>query len=224
MIVNQEILSFKDIPIIAASSHKSILLLRHSYRESLQNGSLDPGLTPEGWEYAVSCGKLLKDMKEVCFGASHRKRTIETVRAIIEGSKQGDEKSPIEDYPLLYDTALFSPPEGLGLAIENHTIPQLLKCYFTSGNAPTMKGRKEFAESLTDFLTGTSFAKKNVILASHDIILMALLTHYKVYPFHEEDWCGYVQGVFLHQDPAGNWTISYAVPDKENRKKHKLFV
>jgi hypothetical protein len=83
---------------------------------------------------------------------------------------------------------------------------------------------KDYASGLADFLTQTEFEKKNVILASHDIVLIALLTYFKVYPFREDDWFGYVQGALLSSNSAGQWTISYAVPDKENRKECKLFV
>ena len=51
--VNRTIISFREIPDISEAAHKSRLLLRHSYRESLQGGNLDPGLTAEGWDYAV---------------------------------------------------------------------------------------------------------------------------------------------------------------------------
>ena len=221
--VNREIISFKDIPAIADNSEKSVLLIRHSYRESLQNGNLDPGLTSEGWEYAVQCGTYLKSMKELCFGASPRKRTFQTVEAIIKGGELGEENT-INPYPCLHDTAMFSPPEGLALSLENHTLPQLLKMYYSTGKAPTMIDLKDFAENLASFLTTTKFEKKNVILTTHDIILIALLTYFKVYPFREDDWCGYVQGAFFHQDQKGVWTISYAVPDKNNRPQCKLFV
>ena len=83
---------------------------------------------------------------------------------------------------------------------------------------------KDFAGNLASFLTTTEFEKKNVILATHDILLIALLTYFKVYPFREDDWCGYVQGAFFYQDKTGVWTISYAVPDKNNRPQCKLFV
>lgn len=222
--INKEILSFKDIPSMMENSGRSILLIRHSYRESLKNGNIDPGLTAEGWDYAVECGRFLKGIKEVCFGASPRKRTLQTVQGLMEGGELGDSTSNLTAYPQLYETALFSSPEALDISLENNTLPRLLKTFFTTGSAPTMVGMKEFAEKLADFLTGTEFEKKNVILASHDIILMTLLLHYEVYAFHEEDWCGYVQGAFLHQDMEGNWTLSYTVPDKENRKKHRLFV
>ena len=222
--VNKEIISFKEIPLLSENAGKSVLLLRHSYRESLQHGNLDPGLTAEGWEYAVECGTFLKGMKDVCFGASPRKRTIQTVQALIKGGELCEGEPLIATFPQLHDTAMFSPPEMLGVSIAENTLSQLLRTYYATGNAPSMIGLEEFAGGLADFLTGTEFGKKNVILATHDIVLIALLSFFRVYPFREEDWCGYVQGAFLYSDKNGQWTICYAVPDKATRKECKLFV
>ena len=222
--VNKEIISFNEIPAIAEKSSKSVLLVRHSYRESLQNGNLDPGLTGEGWDYAVSCGRFLKGLKDVCFGASPRKRTFQTVQALIEGGELGPKESFIEAYPRLHDTSLFSPPEMLGVTVADNTLVPLLLKYYATGSAPSMIDLKDYASGLADFLTQTEFEKKNVILASHDIVLIAFLTYFKVYTFREDDWFGYVQGALLSSDSAGQWTIAYAVPDKENRKECKLFV
>ena len=220
--IHKEILSFSDMPEIAARSEKTVLLIRHSVRESLQNGSHDPGLTVEGREYARQCGTFLRGMKDVCFGSSFRKRTIETVEAIIEGAEF--EPSEIKLYPMIYDTAQFYRPEDLDITIDNGDIASLLKQYYTTGQADRMVPLPEYHRNLLAFLTTTAFEKKNVILATHDIILIALLTYFKVYPFREDDWCGYVQGAFFHQDQKGVWTISYAVPDKNNRPQCKLFV
>jgi broad specificity phosphatase PhoE len=222
--VNKKIISFKDIPSLSESVRKSVLLVRHSYRESLQNGNLDPGLTAEGWDYAVECGKFLKGMKDVCFGSSPRKRTIQTVQALVKGGELQTEEPLIAEYPQLHDTAMFSPPEMLGITIADNTISQRLHTYFSTGNEPSMVALKDFAGGLADFLTGTDFGKKNVILATHDILLIALLSFFRVYPFREDDWCGYVQGAFLYQDKNGQWTICYAVPDRETRQQYKLFV
>ena len=221
--INKKIVSFKEIPALSENASATILLLRHSYRESLQGG-LDPGLTEEGWAYAVECGKLLKGLKDVCFGASPRKRTFQTVEAIIEGGELPNKGGVIVPFPQLHDTSLFSPPEMLGVSVADNTLSQLLREYFTTGKAPSMIGIKDYAGSLADFLTGTRFEKKNVILATHDIVLIALLSYFRVYPFCEKDWCGYVQGAFLYSDARGQWTICYTVPDKETRKACQLFV
>ena len=73
-------------------------------------------------------------------------------------------------------------------------------------------------------LTETDFGRKNAVLATHDILLVALLSEYNVYPFRLDDWCGYVQGAALFRDKTGVWSIAYAVPDAANRRKYALFV
>ena len=213
-------ISFEDAVRLSAVSERSVLLVRHSYRESLVNGNHDPGLTAAGYEYAVECGKFLKGMKNLCFGASSRKRTTETVEALISGAKVT--ASDIVPCPLLHDTAMFSPPENLGIAIENGTIPSLLKSYFLTGSASGMRDIREYAPALLAFLTG-DFPCPNVILSSHDIVVVALLSFFKVWKFTPEDWCGYVQGAFLYRQ-NGTWKIAYCVPDKQNRPQTPLFV
>ena len=217
---HKEMISFEDTVKLSAVSERSVLLVRHSYRESLVNGNHDPGLTAAGYEYAVECGRFLKDMKNLCFGASSRKRTTETVKALISGPKFT--ASDIVPCPLLHDTAMFSPPENLGIAIENGTIPSLLKSYFLTGSAPGMRDIREYAPALLAFLTG-DFPCPNVILSSHDIVVVALLSFFNVWKFAPEDWCGYVQGAFLYRQ-NGSWNIAYCVPDKQNRPQTPLFV
>lgn len=218
--IHKEMISFEDAAKLSAVSEQSVLLVRHSYRESLVNGNHDPGLTAAGYEYAVECGKFLKDMKNVCFGASSRKRTTETVKALISGA--GFTASDIVPCPVLHDTAMFSPPENLGIAIENGSIPSLLKSYFLTGTAPGMRDIKEYAPALLAFLTG-DFPYPNVILSTHDIVVVALLSFFKAWSFTAEDWCGYVQGAFLYRQ-NGDWNIAYCVPDKLNRPQTPLFV
>ncbi len=217
---HKEIMSFEEAARLSAVSDRSVLLVRHSFRESLVNGNHDPGLTAEGYEYAVESGKFLKDMKNVCFGASSRKRTTETVKALIAGANFA--ASDIVPCPLLHDTAMFSPPENLGIAIENGTIPSLLKSYYQTGTATGMRDIREYAPELLAFLTG-DFPCPNVILSTHDIVAVALLSYFKVWKFTPEDWCGYVQGAFLYLQ-NGIWNIAYCVPDKTNRPVTQLFV
>ena len=218
--VNQNIVSFNEAVKISEASDRSVLMVRHSYRESLVNGNHDPGLTAAGWEYAVECGKFLTGMKNVCFGASSRKRTVETVEALISGAKFT--ATDIAHHPLLHDTAMFSKPENLGIAIENGDVPALLKSYFSTGEAPGMRPMKEFVPELLSLLCG-SFPCPNVILSTHDIVAVALLSSLHVYEFKPDDWCGYVQGAFLYQQ-NGMWNIAYCVPDTSNRPATKLFV
>ena len=224
MNINHEIISFSDIPILASNAQKSVLLVRHSYRESLQNGNMDPGLTVEGFDYAIECGTFLTGLKDVCFGSSPRRRTIQTIQCVAKGGNLGDETIAIPTYNQLHDTAMFSPPEALGWAVDNNTLGKLLNEYYSTGNAQDMIPLKEFAANLANFLTQTKFEKKNVILASHDIIIISLLTYFNVYKFQLNDWFGYVQGAFLYQNNNDQWTICYAVPDKNNRQVCQLFV
>ena len=220
MKINKNIISFADIPAVAAASSKSVLLVRHSYRESLVGGNHDPSLTARGKEYAQECGNLLKGLQNVCFGASSRKRTMETVEGLITGA--GFSAKEIVPCPLLHDTAMFLKPDNLAAAIESGSIPMLLKSYFTTGTAPGMHHIKEFAPALFTFLA-SDFPCPNVVLSTHDIVVVALLSFFQVYEFKQDDWCGYIQGAFMYcQD--GEWTLAYAVPDSANRIKAQLFV
>ena len=216
----KEILSFEDAVKTAGISEKSVLVVRHSYRESLINGNHDPGLTAAGWDYAVECGKLLKGLPEVCFGSSSRKRTEETIQGLIRGGEFGEQE--IVPYPVLHDTAMFTRPENEDIAIEEGRIPTLLREYFTTGCAPGMRHIQEYVPDLLSVLTA-DHARRNVVLCTHDIIVVALLSFFGVYQFAPDDWCGYIQGAFLYRQD-GSWSISYIVPDRENRKPAALFV
>lgn len=220
--INHEILSFYDFTAVAERSVKTVLLVRHSYRESLKNGSHDPGLTPEGWEYAKECGALLKGLKDVCYGSSRRQRTLQTIEALREGGEL--EQGEIRICPEIFDTAIFQKPEDLDITIDNGSLPRLLQSFYMTGKAERMIDLPVYHKKLFSFLTETSFEKKNVILASHDNIVAALLLPLNVYPFQQSDWCGYVQGAALYQSADGDWTIGYIVPDKTKRKKHALFI
>ena len=52
--IEKKLLSFRDIPALADRAERSVLLLRHSMRESLNHGT-DPVLTPEGTAFARQC-------------------------------------------------------------------------------------------------------------------------------------------------------------------------
>lgn len=218
--VNKEIFSFEDAVAVSRTAQRSVLLLRHSYRESLAQGNYDPGLTQAGWDYAVACGKFLKGMENVTFVSSSRKRTLETLKALICGAEL--ENGEIPHLAQLHDTALFEKPENLGISIEEGTLPALLKEYYATGNAPGMRPVQEFVPELLGALTAPR-PRPNVICCTHDIIAVALLNFYKVYDFTPSDWCGYVQGAFLYlQDEK--WQIAYIVPDKSARPLTGLFV
>ena len=161
--IQKKILSFREIPELAAKSQKTVLMLRHSIRESLVNGNYDPRLTAEGRQYAVDCGKLLTGLKDAGFGASPRRRTIETAQALIEG---GNFQTPqnIRLCPEIYDHSMFESPQALEEAIDNGTIPMLFRQYFATGKAEGMKDAKLFVADLLNFLTQTRFNTKNTIL------------------------------------------------------------
>ena len=218
--VHTEILSFRNMPLLAEKFDRTVLLLRHSMRETLNHG-LDPGLTAEGRNYALQCGKLLSGLADVSFGASPRKRTIETAQALQQGGKLGN--SGIAVYTEIQDTALFTRPENLEIAIKSGKVPEILKEYFTTGKAPGTLDLADYSEKLLNFLAGTKFRTRNTILLSHDIICASLLLPQKVYPFKLDDWCGYIQGAAL-LITDGTCHLYYIVPSAENRQKSALFV
>lgn len=220
MNIVKEILSFPETVAVSHKSKKSVWLLRHSMRESLTAG-LDPGLTCEGKKYAQECGTFLGGIDEPFFGASPRLRCIETVKAIMAGGNYGE--NPVETFPELHDTALFDPPEALGRAVKAGNTAQLLAEYYSKGVAPDMIPLEEFSPRLLAFLQNAS-SRRNVVLSTHDIIVVSLLLPFKVYDFHQQDWCGYVQGAFLFQDDSNNWNLAYTVADTQNRQKYQLFI
>lgn len=219
--VGNKIMSFREIPVLAAGAEKSVLLLRHSMRESLTHGT-DPVLTPEGTAFAHRCGRLLAGLPEAGFGASPRKRAILTAEAL----KQEISPAPAETviFPEIADTAMFMRPDLLDAALKKHNIPEILQQYFTTGHAEGLIDRKDFASGLLKFLTNTEFKSRNTILISHDILIVCLLTYLKVYPFVMSDWCGYIQGAALFRSHEGGWSIYYTVPDAANRPKTAVFV
>ena len=218
--VNRMILSFKDMPRLAEQCEKTVLLLRHSMRETLNNG-IDPGLTAEGADYARQCGTFLAGMKEVSFGASPRKRTFETAQGLQNGG--GFPVSEIETYPEISELGLFSHPENLAAMLKDGSLAEVLRSYFTTGKAPGTVDLEEYARGLSDFLTQSRFKSRNTILLSHDIVCVSLLLPRRVYPFKLDDWCGYIQGGALLCS-KGQWQLHYIVPDAADRKQHALFV
>ena len=55
-------------------------------------------------------------------------------------------------------------------------------CWQKRFTAPSMIDIKDFADGLAAFLISTNFEKKNVILSTHDIIIITLLSYFQVYP------------------------------------------
>ena len=219
--VENKILSFREIPGLAAGAERSVLLLRHSMRASLNHGT-DPVLTPEGTAFALHCGRLLAGLSEAGFGASPRKRAILTAEALKQEISPAPAVSAV--FPEIADTAMFMRPDLLDAALKKHNIPEILHEYFTTGHAEGLIDRKDFASGLLKFLTNTDFNRRNMILISHDILIVSLLTYLKVYPFVMDDWCGYIQGAALFRSHEGGWSIYYTVPDAANRPRTAVFV
>jgi len=216
-----QILSFRDIPALAERSERSVVLLRHSMRVSLNHGT-DPGLTPEGTAFARQCGTLLAGLSEAGFGASPRKRALLTAEALKQEIDPAAGETAV--FPELADTAMFVRPDMLDIALRNSKIPAILREYYTTGHTEGLIDRKDFASGLMQFLTSRDFKSRNTILITHDILIVCLLTHLKVYPFEFNDWCGYIQGAALFRSTDGVWSIRYTVPDAANRPKTALFV
>ena len=223
MQVQHEILSFREVVALSRASVKTRLLLRHSMRRSLTEG-LDPGLTPEGVDYALSCGKLLAGLEDLAVGASPRKRCFETAQNLIRGGTLPVKENEIFLCPEVGDDAMFHSPAEMKKALSSPHVKKLLETYYSSGGAPGMKPLNEFASVLTSFLTENAFEKRNVLLLTHDIVCVCLHLYWKTYPFRQDDWMGYIQGVFFRQSPEGLWSVSYVVPDVLTRGKSTLFV
>lgn len=218
--INKKILSFREILPYALDAEKSVILLRHSMRQTLNNGS-DPGLTPEGTAYALQCGTLLAGLSETAFGASPRKRTVETARSLQIGG--GFPQTEIKVYPEIRDTSLFTHEDNLDIAIKEGKVAEILQEYFTTGKAGGMIDLDTYSAQLLQFLTGNVFEQRNTILLAHDIVCASLMLPLKIYPFKMDDWCGYIQGASLFLN-RGKWHIFYTVPDAEKREKYALFV
>lgn len=222
---DQRTLSFRDAAEQAARSDRTVLLLRHSMRESLKNGTSDPPLTPEGMEYAKSCAAPLTALgHDTGFGASPRIRGIQTAEAIRQGIGKDVENKEIRTVEEISDTAMFEYPERLDDALKNSDVPALLRQYYSTGRCPGMKDLEPFAVGLAGFLTETDFGSRNMILISHDIVIVALMSVLKAHVFKADDWCGYLEGAALFRSRVGEWTIGYVVPDLRTKKKMTLFI
>lgn len=220
--VNRSPVFFGDIAAIARGSVRTVLMVRHSIRESLRAGSVDPALTPEGKALARRCGQLLSGLGDVSFGASPRQRTRETARCLLEGGKFG--KRDVRDFPEIGDLTIFSRPVDFEAMLRTHNTELVMRDYFASGHANGLKDMPLFAGQLLNFLTGTRFGSPCTVLVSHDVLAMAILSALGVRTFTLDDWCGYLHGVLLAQDEKGGWTAAYAVPDYDAGKKYSLFV
>ena len=221
----QNIFSYRSAAERAARSDRTVLLLRHSMRVSLKNGTSDPPLTPEGAEYAKNCAAPLAALgPDTGFGASPRIRGIQTAEAIRLGIGKEVENKAVRTVEEISDTAMFDYPGRLDDALKNSDIPALLRQYYSTGRCPGMKDLEPFGTGLAGFLTETDFGCRNTILISHDIVIVALMSVLKAHVFQPDDWCGYLEGAALFRSPDGDWTIGYVVPDLRTKKKMSLFI
>lgn len=221
--VNREPVLLGDVPALADASDRTVLVVRHSIRESLRAGSVDPDLTPEGTELAQRCGRLLSGLgQNVFFAASPRTRTRRTAECMMEGG--GFPRQDVRDCPELGDLTIFARPVDFEAMLRTRNTENVMREYFSTGHAEGLKDMKPFAEELLSFLTGTPFPASRAVIVSHDVLAMSILSALGVRVFRIEDWCGYLHGVLLTRGRDGIWTASYAVPDYDAGKKHRLFV
>ncbi|MBQ7731640.1 MAG: phosphoglycerate mutase family protein [Lentisphaeria bacterium] len=221
--VNREPVLLGDIPAIADESDRTVLVVRHSIRESLRAGSVDPDLTPEGIELAQQCGHLLSGLgDDVLFAASPRTRTRRTAECLMEGG--GFRRQEVRDCPELGDLTIFSRPVDFEAMLRTRNTENVMREYFSTGHAEGLKDMRPFAEELLAYLTETPFPASRTVIVSHDVLAMTILSALGVRTFLVEDWCGYLHGVLLTRDRKGVWTASYTVPDYDAGKKHRLFV
>ncbi|MBO7090079.1 MAG: phosphoglycerate mutase family protein [Lentisphaeria bacterium] len=221
--VNREPVLLGSVPALADDSDRTVLVLRHSIRESLRAGSVDPDLTPEGVALAERCGRLLAGLgNDVFFAASPRTRTRRTAQCMLEGG--GFPRRDVRDCPELGDLTIFSRPVDFEAMLRDHNTVPVMREYYSTGHAEGLKDMRPFAEELLRFLTGTPFPASRTVIVSHDVLAMAILSALGVRSFTIEDWCGYLHGVLLTRGRDGIWTAAYAVPDFDAGKKHRLFV
>ena len=221
--VNREPVLLGNIHVLADASDRTVLVLRHSIRESLRAGSVDPDLTPEGADLAKRCGRLLSGLgNDVSFAASPRTRTRRTAQCMIEGG--GFPRQDVRDCPELGDLTIFARPVDFEAMLRDHNTEPVMRAYYSTGHAEGLKDMRPFAEELLTFLTGTPFPASRTVIVSHDVLAMAILSALGVRTFTIEDWCGYLHGVLLTRGRDGVWTAAYAVPDYDAGKKHRLFI
>ena len=221
--INPDPVLLGSVSSFAKTSVRTVLVVRHSIRESLRSGSVDPDLTPEGEALATHCGRLLAGLRgEVMFGASPRKRTRNTALCMMRGG--GFPVRSVMECPELGDLTIFSRPVDFEAMLRTRNTEKVLREYFSTGRAEGLKDMRPFAGELLNYLMETPFPAANMIFVSHDVLAMSILSALEVRKFSIEDWCGYLHGVLLTQDRAGVWTAAYAVPDYDAGRTHRLFV
>ena len=149
--VNPTPVPFGAVPSLVERSARTVLMVRHSIRESLRAASVDPALTREGRELARRGGKLLSGLGNVSFGASPRRRTYETAKCMIEGGAFPPQD--IRDAPELGDLTIFSRPVDFQAMLRTHNTEKVMREYFSTGHADGLKDLRPFAAQILNFLT-----------------------------------------------------------------------
>ena len=220
--VNPAPVPFGAVPSLVERSARTVLMVRHSIRESLRAASVDPALTREGRELARRGGKLLSGLGDVFFGASPRRRTHETAKCMIEGGAFPPQD--VRDTPELGDLTIFSRPVDFQAMLRTHNTENVMREYFSTGHADGLKDLRPFAAQILSFLTEKHSDAPCDVFVSHDVLAMAVLTALGVRTFSIDDWCGYLHGILLTRDRDGVWTAAYTLPDCDSGKKFRLFV
>ena len=220
--INPSSVLFGDIPALAEKSARTVLMVRHSIRESLRALSIDPILTPEGQELARRCGKLLSGLGDASFGASPRKRTRDTARCLIEGG--GFPARDIRDCPEIGDMTIFQHEVDFEAMLRTHNTENVMREYYSTGHAEGLKDMRPFGTQILEFLTADVFGTPCSVFVSHDVLAMAALSALGVRSFSNDDWCGFLHGILLTQDANSVWTAAYTLPDFDAGKKFRLFV
>lgn len=221
--INPAPVLFGEIRALADRSVRTVLMVRHSIRESLRAYSVDPALTSEGEALARRCGELLSGLgKDISFGASPRRRTRDTARCLIKGG--GFRTGDIRDCPEIGDLTIFSREIDFEAMLRTHNTENVMREYFSTGHAEGLKDMRPFGTQIADFLMGNVFDSPCSVFVSHDVLIMAALAALGVRGFSNDDWCGFLHGILLTRNADGIWTAAYTLPDYDAGKKYRLFV
>lgn len=135
MQIQKKILSFHEIPLLAEKAGKTVLLLRHSVRESIAarapEDSAAVHLTPDGIALAFQCGQLLAPLKKASFWASPAMRTRETAEQLQTGGSFARE--PVRECKEISDIILFENLETPRRLLLENRAPEALRKYYETG-------------------------------------------------------------------------------------------
>ena len=221
--INPAPVFYSAIPALTEQSVRTVLMVRHSIRESLRSVSIDPVLTPEGKELARRCGKLLSGLgQDIPFGASPHIRTRDTARCLIEGG--GFRTRDIRDCLEIDDMTIFSHEVDFEAMLQTHNTENVMREYFSTGHAKGLKDMRPFGAQILEFLISEVFDAPCSVFVSHDVLIMAALSAVGVRNFSNDDWCGFLHGILLTRDAEGVWTAAYTIPDFDEGPPYRLFV